>query len=145
MIPRKRQSGGATQSSGTRIGQAVGHGVLLAICSLISYASITYLLVVARIVPRDDEFLGGMWAVIATIFSISLQLPGERYRSLIKDIRNSTELWTLSDVPPRLSVSHLGHGRSDRYRRRRPEFNRSVWRHHYIRHYNSGCDGRRKY
>ncbi len=51
-----------------RIGQAVGHGVLLAICSLISYTSITYQLIAGRIVPRDDEFLGGMWAVIATIF-----------------------------------------------------------------------------
>jgi hypothetical protein len=68
MIPSEGQSSGATQSSGTRIGQAVGHGVLLAICSLISYASITQLLVAARIVPRDDEFLGGMWAVVATIF-----------------------------------------------------------------------------
>jgi len=52
----------------SRIGQAVGHGVVLALCCLISYWIITHILAAARFVPRDDEFLGGMWAVIATIF-----------------------------------------------------------------------------
>ena len=52
----------------SRIGQAVGHGVVLAICCLISYWIITEVLVAARFIPRDDELLGGMWAVIATIF-----------------------------------------------------------------------------
>ena len=52
----------------SRIGQAVGHGVVLSICCLISYWIITDILVAARFVPRDDELLGGMWAVIATIF-----------------------------------------------------------------------------
>jgi uncharacterized membrane protein YccC len=48
--------------------QAVGHGVALAICCVVSYSIITNVLAAARFVPRDDEFLGGMWAVIATIF-----------------------------------------------------------------------------
>jgi len=55
-------------STPSQAGQAVGHGVVLAICCLISYWIITNVLAAARVVPRDDEFLGGMWAVIATIF-----------------------------------------------------------------------------
>jgi uncharacterized membrane protein YccC len=51
-----------------RIGQAVGHGVVLGICCLISYKIITYILTYAWFVARDDELLGGMWAVVATIF-----------------------------------------------------------------------------
>jgi hypothetical protein len=60
----------ATGFQRASIGQAFSHGLLLAFCCLISYTAITYLLVAARIVPRDDKFLGGMWAVIATIFVI---------------------------------------------------------------------------
>jgi Fusaric acid resistance protein-like len=48
--------------------KAVSHGVLLSICCLLSYKIITDLLDFTRFVPRDDELLGGMWAVVATIF-----------------------------------------------------------------------------
>lgn len=51
-----------------RIDQAISYGVLLAACCLFSYKLITRLLMVSGFVPRDDELLGGMWAVIATIF-----------------------------------------------------------------------------
>jgi len=51
-----------------RVGQVVSHAVVLAICCFISYRIITDILVAAQFVPRDDELLGGMWAVIATIF-----------------------------------------------------------------------------
>lgn len=52
----------------TTRGQAVTHGVLLGLCCLLSYKIITGLLMVVRFVPRDDELLGGMWAVVSTIF-----------------------------------------------------------------------------
>jgi hypothetical protein len=52
----------------TPTAKAVSHGVLLSICCLVSYKIITDLLVFSRFVPRDDELLGGMWAVVATIF-----------------------------------------------------------------------------
>ena len=48
--------------------QLVARAVLLAVCCLLSYKIITNLLVFSRLVPRDDELLGGMWAVVATIF-----------------------------------------------------------------------------
>jgi len=39
-----------------------------AACCLLSYKIITGVLVFSGFVPHDDELLGGMWAVIATIF-----------------------------------------------------------------------------
>ena len=51
-----------------RLDRAIGYGVLLAACCLLSYKLITHLLIVSGFVPREDELLGGMWAVIATIF-----------------------------------------------------------------------------
>jgi uncharacterized membrane protein YccC len=57
----------ATAPKTSRIGQAVGHGVALAICCLLSYWIITNILAAVQLMPRDHEFLGGMWAVIATI------------------------------------------------------------------------------
>jgi len=52
----------------SHIRQAASHCVLLGICCLLSYKVITGLLGLSRFLPRDDELLGGMWAVIATIF-----------------------------------------------------------------------------
>ena len=57
-----------TASEKRSIAQAVGYGILLAACCLLSYKLITRLLIVSGLVSRDDELLGGMWAVIATIF-----------------------------------------------------------------------------
>lgn len=50
------------------LGRSVTHAIVLALCCLISYIVITRVLGAAGFVPRDDELLGGMWAVIATIF-----------------------------------------------------------------------------
>jgi len=51
-----------------QVGQAVSHAVVLAICCFMSYGIIADIIAAARFVPRDDELLGGMWAVIASIF-----------------------------------------------------------------------------
>ena len=50
------------------IRRAVGTGCALAISCFISYALITHILTRAYFVSRDDDLLGGMWAVAATIF-----------------------------------------------------------------------------
>jgi uncharacterized membrane protein YccC len=47
---------------------AVLHAVTLSISSLISYELITQLLRRIYFISRNDDLLGGMWAVIATIF-----------------------------------------------------------------------------
>jgi hypothetical protein len=63
MAPTQKQDTKAISKS-----QAVGTGGALAISSFVSYAVITHLLSRAYFVSRDDDLLGGMWAVAATIF-----------------------------------------------------------------------------
>jgi hypothetical protein len=48
--------------------EAVGTGGLLGFACLISYFLITGFLGKIYFLSRDDELLGGMWSVIATIF-----------------------------------------------------------------------------
>jgi hypothetical protein len=66
-------TGTASQSSNTAEQRfphtwAVAQSLLLAVCCFFSYKIITGLLTFSRFVPRDEELLGGMWAVVATIF-----------------------------------------------------------------------------
>jgi uncharacterized membrane protein YccC len=51
-----------------RISHAVGSATILAIACLLSYWLITTVLTREYSVSRDDDLLGGMWSVIATIF-----------------------------------------------------------------------------
>jgi uncharacterized membrane protein YccC len=44
------------------------HGLTLSVLCVISYALITHTLAHVFSVSRDDDLLGGMWAVVATIF-----------------------------------------------------------------------------
>jgi hypothetical protein len=68
VTPTTKQTGQTTAREERRTGQAISHGVLLAVCCLLSYKINTGLLTSSGFVPRDDELLGGMWAVVATIF-----------------------------------------------------------------------------
>src|SRR5580700_760868 len=47
---------------------AVVHGFILSVSCMISYWLITHILSHSITVSRDDDFLGGMWATIATLF-----------------------------------------------------------------------------
>jgi uncharacterized membrane protein YgaE (UPF0421/DUF939 family) len=58
--PKWRQS--------SQLADAVRQGAALAIACFISYALITRILTRAYFISRDDELLGGMWAVVATVF-----------------------------------------------------------------------------
>ena len=55
-------------ASATAVLRAVFHGVMLSLLCAISYWLITHLLSQAFSVSRDDDLLGGMWAVAATVF-----------------------------------------------------------------------------
>jgi hypothetical protein len=61
-------SGKTAARAERRLDKAISHGVLLAAGCLLSYKIITSLLTFSQVVPRDDNLLGGMCAVIATIF-----------------------------------------------------------------------------
>lgn len=52
----------------TRAGEAVLHGVMLSILCVISYWLVTHMLTQVFSASRDDDLLGGMWAVVATVF-----------------------------------------------------------------------------
>ena len=52
----------------SRTGQEIVFGTVLAIACLISYWLITSILAREYSVSRDNDLLGGMWAVVATIF-----------------------------------------------------------------------------
>jgi hypothetical protein len=49
-------------------GEVVARGAMLAISCVISYWLITHILAGTYSISRDDDLLGGMWAVAATIF-----------------------------------------------------------------------------
>src|SRR6266436_8323928 len=51
-----------------RAGHAVLHGVMLSILCVTSYLLVTQMLAQVFSVSRDDDLLGGMWAVVATVF-----------------------------------------------------------------------------
>ena len=66
--PMEKRDGIETRSQLETCSHAVGQGVGLAAASLISYALITHILTRVFSVSREDDLLGGMWAVIATVF-----------------------------------------------------------------------------
>ena len=51
-----------------RIGWAAASGAGLAFAALVSYELATRILTSAAISSRDDQLLGGMWSVVATVF-----------------------------------------------------------------------------
>ena len=68
MTPTTEQNSETTVRELSRTRKSVSHGVALGIGCYLSYKIITDLLSLSRFAPRDDELLGGMWAVVATIF-----------------------------------------------------------------------------
>lgn len=58
----------ATVSSGARVARIFSFGTVLAIACLVSYWIITTILAREYRVSHDNDLLGGMWAVVATIF-----------------------------------------------------------------------------
>jgi uncharacterized membrane protein YccC len=64
----EKRDGIETKSQLETCSHAVGQGVGLAAASLISYALITHILTRVYSVSREDDLVGGMWAVIATVF-----------------------------------------------------------------------------
>src|ERR1700730_3606995 len=68
MASIQKQDGEAIRHPLPSISQAAAMGGALAIACFISYALITHLLTQAYFVSQDDGLLGGMWAVVATVF-----------------------------------------------------------------------------
>ena len=66
--PMEKRDGIETRSQLETCSHAVGQGVGLAAASFISYALITHILTRVYSVSREDDLVGGMWVVVATVF-----------------------------------------------------------------------------
>src|SRR5580698_5258475 len=66
--PMEKRDGIETRSQLETCSHALGQGVGLAAASLISYALITHILTRVYSVSREDDLVGGMWVVGATIY-----------------------------------------------------------------------------
>jgi hypothetical protein len=68
MLRIQRQKVNALHSPSPHKGVVVARGAVLGISCGISYWLITHILADIHSISRDDDILGGMWAVAATIF-----------------------------------------------------------------------------
>ena len=87
-----------------RTGQSVSHGVALGVCCFLSYKIIIGLITLLRFVPRDDELLGGMWAVVATIFVFRYSYE-ESVHAALSRISATIFSFALNTRAPRWSAS----------------------------------------
>lgn len=68
METEQMKSSASQRSPLFRVSHAVGSATILALACLLSYWLITAILTREYSVSREDDLLGGMWAVVATIF-----------------------------------------------------------------------------
>jgi uncharacterized membrane protein YccC len=68
MARTQKQDANALDAGSAQTSEVLIRGALLAISCLASYWLITYILANTYSISRDDDLLGGMWAVVATIF-----------------------------------------------------------------------------
>ncbi len=68
MLNIQKQDANALHAGSPQTAEVVIRGAILAISCAISYWLITHILANTYSISRDDDLLGGMWAVAATIF-----------------------------------------------------------------------------
>jgi uncharacterized membrane protein YccC len=68
MTATQKYADEAMRRRSSSISHAIGSGCALAAACVISYTAMTHLLTRVYFVSRGDDLLGGMWAVVATIF-----------------------------------------------------------------------------
>src|SRR5271168_2793750 len=68
MARTQQQDENTPHGMSLQYGRVIIRGAILAISCAISYWLITHILANAYSISRDDNLLGGMWAVVATIF-----------------------------------------------------------------------------
>ena len=68
MTRTQRQATKVTHHQLNQLGAALLYGLALAVSCVISYWLITHILARTYSISRDDDLLGGMWAVVATLF-----------------------------------------------------------------------------
>src|SRR6267378_4403172 len=89
------------------------HSVTLSLLCVISYWLITHMLAQVFWVSRDDDLLGGMWAVVATIFVYRYSCEASAGASLSRMGGNFIKLRSLFYLPALFPVPSLGIGDVD--------------------------------
>ena len=112
--PMEKRDGIETRSKLETCSHAVGQGVGLAAVSLISYALITHILTRVYSVSREDDLVGGMWVVVATVFVYRESYEKEHESRLITVLSNRSKLCALSDISLDFPLPSRGHGSFDR-------------------------------
>jgi Fusaric acid resistance protein-like len=68
MARTQKQEATTPHGMSLQTGEVIARGAILAISCTISYWLITHILASTYSISKDDDLLGGMWAVVATIF-----------------------------------------------------------------------------
>src|ERR1700733_1562228 len=139
------QDGIGTRPQWETVGRAVGQGVELTVACLISYALITKILIRVYSVSREDDLLGGMWAVYRYGLCLSRKLPEECVCRHITDVGNRSKFRPVPDISSVSSFPCLGHGSFDWDWCCGSNSGWPVRRCHHGRHHNHGRDGRRRH
>ena len=111
--PMEKRDGIETRSQLETYSDAVGQGVGLAAASLISYALITHILTRVYSVSREDDLVGGMWVVVATVF-VYRETYEKHESRLITVLSNRSKLRALSGISLDFPLPSHGHGSFDR-------------------------------
>ena len=111
--PMEKRDGIETRSQLETCSHAVGQGVGLAAASLISYALITHILTRVYSVSREDDLVGGMWVVVATVFVYRESYEKEHESRLITVLSNRSKLRALSGISLDFPLPSRGHGGFD--------------------------------
>src|ERR1700688_690062 len=94
MATTQEQDGHAIYPVWLPTGEVVIRGAILAISCVISYWLITHILANTYSISRDDNLLGGMWAVVATIF-VNRDSNAESVRSALSRMAATTVSFAL--------------------------------------------------
>jgi uncharacterized membrane protein YccC len=94
MAKIQQQNTNALHAVQPHAGEVVIRGAILAISCAISYWLITHILASSYSISRDDDLLGGMWAVVATIF-VYRESSAEIVRSALSRMAATTVSFAL--------------------------------------------------
>jgi hypothetical protein len=119
-----------------RMSHAVGSAAILATACLLSYWLITTVLTCEYSISRDDDLLGGMWAVVATIFVYRSRAHQKSARAaLSRTVATLESIVGCLGLPAFLPVSRHRNGRVDRDHRNYFGAGSSLRGHRHGTHY----------
>ncbi len=115
---------------------------VLAIACLVTYGLATYLLSRIHSESRTDDMLGGLWAVIATVFVCRLSYDQSTTAAVSRVAATSVSFVLCLILPDLPAVPPLGAGGTDRSQRTRGHADRAARRRNHGRDHHGSRHGR---